>query len=432
MGAAPRSAGFRRVAVLLGLASVAGGAAILWSSAEAPGGLDGARNSLGPWRIRHVALALAALWIAAVALGAAHSDRAVQRVLIATATLVLAWGALELAGFSGLVTISSSGGGQHLEQQGVRRLPHLGESGETREDLAARWGLETPAIPYRFRTDGRGFRNEPDRESADVYCVGDSVLVAGLVPFPDILSAQLEQRLGRTVMNVALVGLSPQEERELFVASNLDLTGRLVLQFVFEGNDLLDSARWRRAAYGSAPKKSWLKRTLAHQLVLRLAEGLQDEAAEVERRTGRIGGTPYLFHWLSNSFRGHEDELEPIAESLARLRRDVEAGGGRFAVVLIPSKIRVLGAFCTFPPGSPIADWRAHCGPLPEFLRAWSERERVSYFDLTPALVESARAGAVPWFPADTHWNAVGHRVAAAALAESDVVRSWRSSSSPR
>ncbi len=423
-----RSGAFRRGALVLALAVLAVATAGLWFWAEPSRDVDGGRRLFGLWRTRHLLLALAALWIASVSLAAARSDRALRRAVIVSATLAAAWAALELVGLLGLVSYSQLNRGQAQEQRGVRAVPHLDESGETREDLALKWNLPSPSIRYRYQTDRRGFRNVPDRASADVYCLGDSFLVAGLVPFEDILSAQLEHRLGRPVMNVALVGLSPQEERELFLASGLDLSGRLVLHFVFEGNDLRDSARWRRAATGQAPGESWRERTLAHQLVLRLQGLTQDKAAEVELRTGWIDGTPYRFNWLSNSFRGYEDELGPITECLGQMRRYVEAAGGRYAVVLIPAKIRVLGPLCTFGDGSAIADWRAHCGPAPEYLRAWSERERVAYVDLTPALVQSARAGAAPWFPADTHWNAVGHRVAAAAVSESEVVRSWRSS----
>jgi len=86
---------------------------------------------------------------------------------------------------------------------------------------------------------------------------------------------------------------------------------------------------------------------------------------------------------------------------------------------------RVLGPFCRFEPGSEVADWTRHLGPLPAFLAAWAEREGIDFLDLTPALVASARSGAVPWFPADTHWNATGHAVAADAIASWQVVQGW-------
>jgi hypothetical protein len=52
----------------------------------------------------------------------------------------------------------------------------------------------------------------------------------------------------------------------------------------------------------------------------------------------------------------------------------------------------------------------------------------VPYIDLTEPLRASARAGAIPWFQADTHWNSIGHRVAAEALAEFEPIRTWAAS----
>ena len=45
--------------------------------------------------------------------------------------------------------------------------------------------------------------------------------------------------------------------------------------------------------------------------------------------------------------------------------------------------------------------------------------------DLTEPLVESTRAGRIPWFNGDTHSNAIGIRVAAAAIKQWDVVKEW-------
>jgi hypothetical protein len=43
--------------------------------------------------------------------------------------------------------------------------------------------------------------------------------------------------------------------------------------------------------------------------------------------------------------------------------------------------------------------------------------------DLTAALRAACARGDVPWFPADTHWNANGCRAAAEALADWPLVR---------
>ena len=37
--------------------------------------------------------------------------------------------------------------------------------------------------------------------------------------------------------------------------------------------------------------------------------------------------------------------------------------------------------------------------------------------DLTDALQRAAAAGRIPWWPGDTHWNAIGYEVVGQALA---------------
>jgi hypothetical protein len=244
------------------------------------------------------------------------------------------------------------------------------------------------------------------------------------------VTPRLERRLGRSATSLALVGIGPQEERELLEEVRPALEGRLVLQFVFEGNDLLDSADWRAdedtvhdPEIGRG--RSWTDRTLAHQIVLRLQAWTDPVPDFLRQRRGTIGSETYYFQWLRQSFEGLEDEIPFVTESLAGLRSKVEEAGARYVLVLVPSKIRVLGEFCRFEEGSEIADWKSHCGPLPGALRAWCERESIPFVDLTEPLRASARAGAVPWFPADTHWNSVGHAVAADALADAEAVRAW-------
>jgi hypothetical protein len=408
----------------LGLVSLT--ALWLWWTAAAPA-LDGpGRQSFGLWRVRHVAVALALLWSAFALLVAQAGPRARTRFVVANAACVACWLLLEGIGALGLVSypaLLGTGGGQPL---GGARVPGLDLRGRAQEDEARRWGLPRPAIEYRIQTDRHGFRNVPDRESADVYCLGDSFLVAALVPGSETLPAVLEPRLQRPVMGVALSGLGPQAECELLLDAGLPLEHRLVLHFLFEGNDLIDSAAWRRGQKtGPVP---WRSRTLLAQLLLLAQRHTQPQAAYVERHTGYIGDEAYRFYWLRQSFDGLESELAPIAEALRRLRDRIRAAGGEYALVLVPTKLRVLGPFCRFPADSELADWRRHCGPMPAFLCAWGAGEGVGVIDLTEALRAACQRGEVPWFPADTHWNANGCRAAAEALAAWPLVSAWISS----
>ena len=389
------------------------------------------RLLFGRWQTRNLIVALGLVWLAGGMICAASYRRAAVHYLVATASFGVLWTGLELIGIAGWVSYAHVlGNAEHEQPQGRNRLPHVDVSGVAREDLADAWDLPRARIPYRYRTDADGFRNEPDRAGTDVVCLGDSFLVDGLVPHEALVTARLEAVLGRTARAIALVGIGPQEEAELLAEVHPPLAGRLLLHFVFEGNDLLDSAGYYALKDGTAPptgeqEAGWKERTLANQLVLHLQVLTDPDPGFLRHRRGWIGRDPYYFQWLRQSFEGLDGEIPRVTRTLGEIRKSVEEVGGRYAVVLVPEKIRVLGPLCRFDEGSEIADWRSQCGPLPEALRAWCAENDVPFVDLTEPLRASARAGAIPWFQADTHWNAVGHRVAAEAIAASDAVRSW-------
>lgn len=380
-----------------------------------------ARQFFGVWRTRSIVFALALVWLALACGVASVSRRAFTRFALANASLAFAWIAAEIAG---LVAIDWSrvGAATELSELGTRPVPHLSESGTTHEDLTRMWGYTGPELPFEYRTDRHGLRNDVDRESADVYLLGDSFLVAALVPFRESVCARLEERLQRPVMNVALIGLSVQAERDLLKELALPLERRLVVQFVFEGNDLLDSASYRRRHEGgseaaSEPRRSLAERTLLNQLVVRLQKATQPHPAYARLRTGRIGEVDYRFGWVKSSWAGREDEITHVLAALNDVRERVLAAGGEYALVLLPSKLRVLGPFCTFPDDSELRDWRAQLSPLPEHVAAWAREHSIACIDVTDALRACAERGEIPWFPGDTHWNAAGHRVVADALA---------------
>jgi hypothetical protein len=375
------------------------------------------RRIAGLWRLRTVLLGAAGLWLGGLLLAGARSRRAARRLVEGTAIAVLTLAWIELFGQVGLVEYRRLLGGAGAPVLGAQAVPRLDVRGTTFEDTALAWGLPAAPVAFRFQTDRRGYRNGVDREGADVYLLGDSCLVAALLPFESTLCGRLEATLGRPVMNLALIGIGVQQERDLLLASGVPLEGRLVLHFVFEGNDQADSEKYRALAAGAAPAVPRLETTFTWNALLRLQQALQPVDPIARRRSGAIGGTTYTFLWTAEQFRGKEGEIAPILAALDATRRFVEAAGGRYAVVAIPDKIRILGPLCTWPAGSELADWRAHCSPLPQAVAQWAEERRVPELDLTDALQRAAAAGRIPWWPGDTHWNATGHEVAGKALA---------------
>lgn len=384
------------------------------------------RLMFGCWKTRDLLGACFLLWLSVPFLLASFSKKACLRFSLVHFALGTGWIGLEAAGHLDLVDYQAHFRPVAKGSLGTVPVPDMKVEGTTYEDLASAWSVTSEPIPFSFQTDRRGFRNEPDRGEADVYCLGDSFLVAGLVPWKDTVTAQLETRLATSTIAFALNGISPQREIELFREAELPVDGKLVVHFLFEGNDLLDSASFR--SRDEVATRSTRDRSLTNNVILKLQELTQPMEDFVALRSGSFGDQRYLFRWNREAFEGFESETEAILSELDAFRDEVEAGGGTYVVAMIPSKIRVLGPYCEFPAGSPLADWKSHCSDLPADVRSWCSQENVPYIDLSAALDESMRSGEAPWFAGDTHWNSLGNRIAASAVASSEAVQAWLTS----
>ena len=132
--------------------------------------------------------------------------------------------------------------------QNLRRVskPNLVSSGPAYPDLVEKLGIDAEPLHCTIETDGLGHRNRPNKGEAEILCLGDSLLFARLVPIEQILTERIEASIGRVVLNVSEPGYSPQEALLRMRMSSPELVGKLIVQFIFEGNDLSDSIRWRQ------------------------------------------------------------------------------------------------------------------------------------------------------------------------------------------
>lgn len=397
--------------VLLGLAC-----ATLYLSAEATSQGDPLRL-FGLWRLRHVLLFLFLVAVSLFLLLYAISRAAMVYFAIIAMTATILLFVLEVAGRAGIIDwnnlLSPKMG--DLDDLGTEAIPYRSAEGVTYQDTAFFLGLDSAAIPFEFNADRHGFRNIEDRETADIILLGDSMLVGALVSADRIISARLDALLPASVMQVALIGIGIQEQQQLLRDSEIDVSGRTVVQFVFEGNDLLDSRIYRHSSEASIDTPS---RSLIFGLwhLATLATGRSNDPSAFDSCT--IDDRLYTFLWTDRSFLNHEDEIDYVTVALQAFADEVRQKGGRFLVVFVPTKFRVLADLCSFPEGSRIEDISQHLTPLREQLDAWTKTAGIRLFDLTVPLQVSARNGSIPWFWGDTHWNEVGHEVTAQSLAQ--------------
>ncbi len=403
-------------------------ATVVWLVATASASEHESVRFFGLWQTRHVLVGCLGAWLTLIS-ASALSRKVLFGVLFGTMLSISTWLLLEAVGLVGLVdyrTAFRPESGPNV--LGKKAAPNIDVTGVTYQDTATWLGLETEPIRFHYKTDSRGYRNLIDRRAADIYMLGDSILVAGLLPFKETVTAVLEEELDHPTMNIALIGISPQKERDIFRDAQLPLTGCLVLHFIFEGNDLLDSAGYRQRSTGEAEKRpSFVSQTLAYNVVIELQRWTDQRWKQrlIRQHTGLVDDELYTFRWTADSFVGLDTEVSHVLAAIGDVRTVVSDGGGSYAVVMVPAKLRVLGPLCIWPADSKLADYEAHLGPLPDQVRQRCVQEGIDMLDLTKPLRDSATNGRIPWFPGDTHWNSIGHKVAADAIIASSPVRQW-------
>ncbi|MEM7515569.1 MAG: hypothetical protein AAF368_01410 [Planctomycetota bacterium] len=405
------------------IALLLGGAAALLATRTDLASSGSYRLFFGLWRTRHLLLGGGLFGLGVLLLVGRVSPRCMQRLAAISIGVFVGVLGLEGLGRAGVIDWSAKLRPQAQGELSFEAIPHLDRSGTTLPDLAQAWSLPAEEIPFRYRTDQRGFRNAEDRESAEVYCVGDSFVVAGLVPFEKTLPAQLERSLGRSAMGLALSGLSPAQEIEHFLSADLDVENALVLHFLFEGNDLQDTAIAQAEPEDARPSGD---SSFINEIVGWVQERTQPVEAFAALRSGRLGDRRVYFRWGGADVFPYLEESAPLLEDLTAFHSTLDAEGARYIVCLIPSKLRVLGPLCEFDEGALYADLEQHLSDFPHRVRQWGELQGVPVLDLEPALRAAAQDSELPWFEADTHWNARGVEAAVEAIQAHPAIAAWR------
>ncbi|MDP6057689.1 MAG: hypothetical protein QGH33_02300 [Pirellulaceae bacterium] len=385
------------------------------------------RLVFGLWRTWSFAIGVLLCWLTACAASVLISRRALFRAIFASVLLAITWTLAEAIGLLGWVPYKDLIQAPWRPLLAVDLTPMLDIRGQTYQDMTIRWGVPSEAITFHFKTDRYGFRNHVDRENADVYVVGDSIVVAGKLPFEQTVTSRLEQILGRPVMNLAKSASGPQEQREMFHSAGVPVRNRIVLHVLFEGNDLQDSAEYRYRIMGIPPARTLADRSFTRNVFWLLARITHARFSRAHEYRGRVGDEDYFFFYCRERFIDTAPEFEHLRRTLEQFRTEIVAGGGTYAVVIIPTKLRTLGPICDWPQDSILSDDDEHLSPLRDLLHQWADETGVPICDVTDDLERSATQGDIPWFPIDSHLNATGHQVIADSVASSTPIREFLS-----
>lgn len=315
-------------------------------------------------------------------------------------------------------------------------------SGPLYGDLAAMAGREEwrETRDITFETDDHGFRNSiragDDPRPLDIIMLGDSFGVGTGVSQEKTWFSLLQSRHGLVGYNLSVDGESPWQEYITLCleVDRLNLKpGTQVLWSFFEGNDL-DDAYLPIYNVADLPRPSSVAgiirsfrdfryRSPLRQLLLR--DGAPRD--KVIRR--ELGQDNVLFYQdcvdasarTAESIQSHPN-FGQMKDTISAMRKIAEQKKLRIAIIFIPDKSRIYNWILDG------ADpWTEDLAPSP-FAQSLSEiagREGFTFLDLTQPLYQAARDAyskeprSLIWWKDDTHWNDLGHEVAAAAVYES-------------
>ena len=286
---------------------------VLFLTADTTSTAPETRRLFGLWRLKHFLIFLIILLFGSGSFAVSRGSEAFLGFVTAVGAILLVFGSLEGLGRAGIVSWTKILGKSSVasEAAGWATVPNQQMNGETFQDIATRVGLPSDPIHFEFSTDKYGFRN-PSNVPGNIIVLGDSIVLGAQIEKSKTVDAVLGDLWERPVSQVALLGVSVQEQHELLLNSGVDLSNKTVVQFLFEGNDLLDSKSYRdrdlNTKNPTEPGSSSFVKTL-WWLVAKASDPTSKwESADY----CKIGQQRYLFLWTRRSFDGYLAEVPHI------------------------------------------------------------------------------------------------------------------------
>jgi hypothetical protein len=321
------------------------------------------------------------------------------------------------------------------------------------------------AFLYKFQTDEKGFPNDEykERDQYDIVVTGDSFTIRTA---PKTWIESLRDLTGMSVLTLGAPSWGPLNETEAIKQYGLDKKPKWVAVMYFEGNDLFNTEQYleRRATGMSWKEYDFSQASLGDQLI---TPHLIDYAlkkvlppatpAPLEYRypvtaSTEAGPIPMVlkdFHLLPMSAdsdtMAKSDEFAAIKQSLVEMKQQVEAQGGHFLLVYVPSKEHVYwsriwdptdvnhilersvtvklsegdhGHFEWEPQYLSYDAFNANHNAQEKLLTDFAQATGIEFLNLTPTFWEQAIKRGELYHYADPHWNQAGNDLAAQTIAD--------------
>lgn len=320
------------------------------------------------------------------------------------------------------------------------------------------------AFLYKFQTDEKGFPNDEykERDRYDIVIAGDSFTIRTA---PKTWIESLGDLTGQSILTLGAPSWGPLNETEAIKQYGLDKQPKWVVLMYFEGNDLFNTEQYleRQASGMSWKEYDFSHSTLGDQLITphlleyALKKVLPStEPPPLEYRypvtaSTEAGLIPMVlkdFHLLPMSAdydtMAKSDEFAAIKHSLVGMKQQVEAQGGRFLLVYVPSKEHVYwsriwdptdvnhilersvtvklsdgdhGHFEWDPKYLSYDTFNANHNAQERLLTDFAQNNGIEFLNLTPTFWEQGIKRGELYQYADPHWNQAGNDLAAQTIA---------------
>lgn len=306
--------------------------------------------------------------------------------------------------------------------------------------------------------DRDGFVNAPGRAAnadgpVDLAILGDSFATLAGQSEPPGLVATLARELGVRVHNTGVPGIGPEHELWLLRQRALPRRPRVVLWFVYGGNDFINSYFLQLARSGGAATLADVHRDARRPTLIlpalaaswfapAAAPPAADELPPVRLRG--CAATATWFHPDTLRFLGLSREAlqgmpawASIAATLAAGQRETAAAGARLLVVYLPGKEQaamplldddpaLIGRYlarsslAVIPvpadPASAVAQLRANADAMEQLVAAECAAIGAEFWSATPVLRAALANCVEAYYRADSHWRAEGQAAVAPEL----------------
>jgi hypothetical protein len=323
-----------------------------------------------------------------------------------------------------------------------------------------------PDIEYTLTVDKRGFRNKTDLEEYDLVILGDSFAEGSGVSDDQVLAVLLAQKAGQTVYNLGMAAGHPGKYLETLKRFVRELSPRVVICLLFEGNDFRDDNFEREDTFGrrlsnyfkSSPIRLSLENLLicyfgASQTISQASIGQDGDDKGFSCPAESLSWMPvaipdgpdaryYTFQVkkLLALFVERDDFLksegcQKTFESLQQIKKICNENNIRFIVAYDPDKPHVLlplikdkitseqlHAFMALgkrnlPPVKELMDEVfARLDVQESAVEEFCRQQSIEFVSLTEPLRQKISEGQQAYFTYDQHWTPIGHEVAANTL----------------